>query len=713
MTDLPAHEQRKESNNNHGADAPWTTKDKKESAHALAARGFRVFPLSPNSKIPPKGLPWKEAATSDELQVEEWWLENPDYNIGVATGGGLLVVDADVKKGAPGLASADALVARGLSPEMTVETPSGGRHLYARVNEPYGNRVGTLSGFPGVDIRCEAGYVVGPGSILDGKPYAVRADHSRPSVAAPDWFLDLLNTKPRDKLPNAPLASCELDQPRNVGKAKQYLATNAPQAIEGSGGDAATFRTAARLRDFALSERTALELLAEHWNETKASPPWPIDELAVKVHNAFSYAQKPAGNATAAADFEPDDTIDVGSQPVRTSQQPTPETAKTASGKSAPALFRATPFVLRDPRTLPRREWLYGEYLARKYLTVTVAPGGVGKSSLTIAEAVCLAIGRPQLGVPMPKGALKVWLWNLEDPRDEIERRIAAVADAFDVRPDELSGQLFVDSGREQSLTLAAVGAHGVEIDEQTVDRLVGQLLENEIDVLVIDPFVSSHRVSENDNPMIDRVAKTLGVIADRANVAVSLVHHTRKPTLGVETTADSARGGSAIVDAARVVRVLNRMSKSEATKAGVTEPRMYFSVNSDKQNMAPPKAKIWYRIHGVELPNGDNVGVAMPWAWPEGFDESFDEGTDDTFETVRSALGARTFRHDPQAREWIGRAIGGVLGLDPKVLSDKKQLERLLRGWRQSGRIRDFNGKIHNGQEKRLSELVSVDVPS
>ena len=47
-----------------------------------------------------------------------------------------------------------------------------------------------------------------------------------------------------------------------------------------------------------------------------------------------------------------------------------------------------TAFVWRDPSTIPPRPWLYGRHLIRKQVSVTVALGGVGKSSLMICEAL-------------------------------------------------------------------------------------------------------------------------------------------------------------------------------------------------------------------------------------------------------------------------------------------------------------------------------------
>ena len=43
---------------------------------------------------------WNTGATSDRSQIQNWWLENPDYNIGVYTkGSGFFVIDIDPRSG--------------------------------------------------------------------------------------------------------------------------------------------------------------------------------------------------------------------------------------------------------------------------------------------------------------------------------------------------------------------------------------------------------------------------------------------------------------------------------------------------------------------------------------------------------------------------------------------------------------------------------------
>src|SRR5262249_5304248 len=125
--------------------------------------------------------------------------------------------------------------------------------------------------------------------------------------------------------------------------------------------------------------------------------------------------------------------------------------------------IKATPFGLRDPQSIPPRQWLYNRHFVRKYPSVTVAPGGVGKSSLIFVEALAMARGRDLIGAK-PIAPLRVWVWNGEDPLDELERRVTAAAIRFNIGREDIGDRLFVDTGREMPIVLAKQGKDGTTI---------------------------------------------------------------------------------------------------------------------------------------------------------------------------------------------------------------------------------------------------------
>ena len=94
------------------------------------------------------------------------------YNIAIMTGDVLVVIDID-NKGDGVNANHAALISKyGKLPRtVRAETPSGGMHLYFRV--PKGvyipNSQSKLADH--VDVRGHRGYVVAPGSSIDGEFY--------------------------------------------------------------------------------------------------------------------------------------------------------------------------------------------------------------------------------------------------------------------------------------------------------------------------------------------------------------------------------------------------------------------------------------------------------------------------------------------------------------------------------------------------------------
>jgi AAA domain len=350
--------------------------------------------------------------------------------------------------------------------------------------------------------------------------------------------------------------------------------------------------------------------------------------------------------------------------------------------QNAGAEIKPTPFVWRDPLTIPPRPWVYGRHMIRKQVSVTVAPGGVGKSSLTLVEAICLASGRQLLGEWVPHDCLTAWVYNLEDPRDELNRRVIGAMIHHGVKPEEVEGRLYLDTGRERPLCTAIDIRGEVIIVRPEMDALAAALTERKIDVLIVDPFVSSHRVSENSSGAIDLVAKEWARLADRCNCAIELVHHTRK-TGGVDATTEDGRGSSALLSAARSGRVLNKMHDEDRAKAGVeSDPATYFGIDRDKANLAPSGVRQWVRMASVDLGQGDHVGVAERWTWPDAFDGIGVRHLIDVQREVhrRHEAGTPPRFSDQAGSDWIGAVIGDICGLDPDA--DKAKIKTILKGW-------------------------------
>lgn len=368
---------------------------------------------------------------------------------------------------------------------------------------------------------------------------------------------------------------------------------------------------------------------------------------------------------------------------------------KFEPGKPAPVvadndnrLVTATAWQWVDPRTIDPRQWVYGFHYIRKYVSVTVSPGGVGKTGKSIVEALSMATGRSLLSDRVHERA-RVWLLN-EDPREELNRRIAAACMHYDVRPEDISGYLFVDSFRDQSFVTAKQTKDGTQIMAPFQKGLIEEIKRRKIDVMIVDPFVSTHVISENDNVAMDAVIKQFWApVIEETNIAVELIHHSKKMG-GNEVNAESARGAGSLIGAARSAIALNGMTPDEATKANVENRYQYFRATDAKANMAPPSAHSrWYKIESVDLQNAtrdrpsDSVGVVTVWSWPS----STDGLTVNDLLEVQKIINAGSYKDSVQATGWAGHAVAEALGLD--VVEDKERIKAMIKTWKASGALK------------------------
>jgi hypothetical protein len=368
----------------------------------------------------------------------------------------------------------------------------------------------------------------------------------------------------------------------------------------------------------------------------------------------------------------------------------------------------ATPFAWTDPSQIPMRRFIYGTHYIRQFVSLDVAPGGVGKSTLVIAEAIAMATGRPLLGIKATEKA-RVWYFNGEDPIDEINRRVVATLKHYRISASDIEGSLFLDSGRSQPIVIAHQTRDGAIIQEPVIGAVVEAIERHKIDVMILDPFVSTHQVSENDNNAIERVAKTWAHIADITGCAINLVHHSRK-TGGAEVSVEDGRGASALVSAARSARAFNQMSEDEARKAGVENRRSYFRTDNGKANLAPPSDKAtWFHLVSVPLGNGpggtdgDMVGVVTTWEWP-------DHSATVTVEHLRAAqrevAKGGPWRASVQSKEWIGVPIARALNVDLGSVSGKAKVASMLKIWIANGMFVEVEGRDKKREKRMFVEV-------
>ena len=358
---------------------------------------------------------------------------------------------------------------------------------------------------------------------------------------------------------------------------------------------------------------------------------------------------------------------------------------------------------------IPRRRWLHAGHYIRGQVVMTVAPGGYGKTSLVLCNAIEMTTGRGLLGPPPPE-ALHVAYWNAEDPDDEIERRIAATCLQHAIDPAELRDRLFLGSRLTGRRRIASVDRTGnVVFDTDMLGEIERLIRELKLGCIILDPLVAFHRIPEGDNMLMEQVIKDgFGDLAARTEVCIELSQHTRKAGSGGrqgDLSADDSRGAGAIVNAARSVRVLNRMTAEEAElpKIASEERRHYLRVLRDKTNLAPPGKATWIRLVSVELPNGDGtkpgdqVQAVVSWGYPQ----PFDNVTTDDMNWMRDAVRGGEYRRDPRSQDWVGFPLAGRLNLEPGDPGDRKRLNAILEAWFANGVLATERRKDKNRHER------------
>jgi 5S rRNA maturation endonuclease (ribonuclease M5) len=363
----------------------------------------------------------------------------------------------------------------------------------------------------------------------------------------------------------------------------------------------------------------------------------------------------------------------------------------------------ASGFSANDMRAVEPRQWLYGKHLIRGYVSATVSPGGVGKTTLELIEAIALATARPLLGVPV-RERVRVWHYNLEDPRDELMRRVWAICEHYSIPPVELEGWLFLDSGRDCKM-IVAEPQDGVVVPTVAAEQVIEQMQRWDISVLQVDPLVKAHYAEENDNKQIDAVLDVFADIAKRCGAAIDLVHHTRKPPSGFVATAgdiNTARGAGALAGAVRSARTITPMSEKESEAFGILPARRgwYIRVDDAKGNMSAPSSDaVWCERHTVELAQGDYVGVLAPWSPPDPFDELGAVAGQEVLSYIQLGLddGQRFILANKRGTtRWAGELL-----LEKGV--SEAATKYILRTWIQSGLLYE---ETYRNPERRKDEV-------
>ena len=195
--------------------------DHLQQALQYASLGWQHFPCttSPKADAParverkvaspgniPESASGKTAALTDPKQIRAWWTKWPHANIGICTGhtSGIVVVDIDDVKQVPTLVKKLGLGELYFLDTMTVQTGSGGYHIYFQTTlQLTKNNTGVI--LPGVDFIAEGGYVIAPPSVTSKGAYSI-LDPTADQPQSPPNSYHMSRAKGHASSPNQVLA---------------------------------------------------------------------------------------------------------------------------------------------------------------------------------------------------------------------------------------------------------------------------------------------------------------------------------------------------------------------------------------------------------------------------------------------------------------------------------------------------------------------------
>jgi KaiC/GvpD/RAD55 family RecA-like ATPase len=395
---------------------------------------------------------------------------------------------------------------------MLGATPNDGdHHIFMGAMAQGANKFGS-----GLD---SAGMIPVPGSNAVGKGQ-YRLVKNGVVAPVPEWLKRLAGEK-REKAAKDEPPAVDADLEHNVERAISYL-QNAPEAIEGAGGDHTAYTVACKVRDFGVSENMAVELMHEHYADRCS--PYDADWIEAKVANAYQYAQKPLGASTAEAAFKD----------IKVEQAPDDDDWPRPAGS-----YEGTP---------PETEWIVDGWIPKGDAVLFTGEGGIGKSLLMMQLEAHVASGRTFLGNIVEQ--CKVLHVLCEDDDKEIHRRYDRIkrSSEFAFTPDDVARmgaelQFWSRVGKDAVLCAAEGSLVHTKPFFDKLKRAIDRMGYGH-KLLVLDTLADVFAGNENDRSQVNQFVKNyIMQLARSHDCTPVIIGH--PPKSGAEYSGSTAWNGA------------------------------------------------------------------------------------------------------------------------------------------------------------------------
>jgi hypothetical protein len=486
--------------------ARGSSDSKKNPAHEILAqlKQAALIPI-PKGQKSPKMSGWQKT-TYDDMNADYLSQFDANINIGVVLGKNsnhLVSIDADTDDGLKEFQSLNPSI----SASYTTKGSRGG-NIWLHIQDiyPQSCKITSIDGKSWGEFRADGMQTVIYGTHPSGVQYTWNGNPPLSANFSEINFPDCLKLPWESKKQSVEDFSdtCKsTDSSPVIERARAYIA-KMPPAIEGQGGDAATFNVAKKLvHDFGLSIPNALPLMTEY--NARCIPPWNEKDLIHKLTKAenLTVTQTPKGV--------------LGDQSLSTTKKTTVD-AKEESEKHKLELIDAIQNCTIQSTSLgkfkiPPREKIVGDWFRESDLGFIHARRGLGKTwfSLGLATAIANDTG---FGPWRTHGKLPVLYVDGEMPFESIQQRINGMGASNNLYVLNHES-LFQD--KQRSLNLA---------DPTAQEAITSLCLNQGIKVLILDNLSCLFSgIKENDNDAWEMVLPWL-LSMRRHRISVIIVAH-------------------------------------------------------------------------------------------------------------------------------------------------------------------------------------------
>jgi len=346
----------------------------------------------------------------------------------------------------------------------------------------------------------------------------------------------------------------------------------------------------------------------------------------------------------------------------------------------------------------PDQNYLVDKFLVEQTTFVLVAQGGTGKSYFMLQLAMCLAAGDNFFDMSIPLNKKVLCVFGEDDP-DEIWRRFRAVYKGLTDECRELNEELL-----EQNLLLISDNGNSLRLlnndgkgtPSVNTEYLTQTILEEDIDVVLLDPLRKLTTGDENDNFLQHLFFDNVDKIKQRTGVTIGLVHHVSKGAQAAAKANAAAvippRGAAAFVDDPRAVFYMMRDTATDI-KFGTYKTNYTAHINFE-MTMLPVDKGVYLSLKQDAVIDDDHQSILL----------------DFLNENVTNALNALT---KEKAKEYLFKNRLHAVLKDTNFLKDiglnRSELEALIKGLINEGVIIEAVGEYPDVLSAKTKILIST----